>query len=293
MKFKVPFTLSSTGVLKKKNKRFSRYFRKFGKSKLNKLLKSCDVDLTGPEYLAISIKTFSIIFISIFILFNTVFYFLDINRFLLYSFGMALLFSGFSFFRQINYPRIFSSKKSKNIEKNLISALQDMLVQLESGVPIYQIMVNIASSNYGYVSKEFKKAVRKINSGVPHIEALEDLIKCNSSEYFKRVLWQISNGLRSGSDMSIVIKDSIDNLEKEQSIQIQTYGNKLNPIIMFYMLIAVIIPSLGITFFIILSSMLSLSAGIVKLAFVGVFVFILLIQIMFLGLIKTRRPSLL
>jgi flagellar protein FlaJ len=291
MKFKVPFTLSSTGVLKKKNKKFSRFFRKFRNSKLESHLNSCDVDLSGPEYLAISFKTFIIIFLISSIFFGTLFYIFDIN--ILWSLGISLLISGFSFFRQIGYPKIYSSKKSKNIERNLISALQDMLVQLESGAPIYQIMVNIASSNYGYVSKEFRKAVRKINSGVPHIEALEDLIKRNESEYFKRVLWQISNGLRSGSDMSVVIKDGIDNLEKEQSIQIQTYGNKLNPIIMFYMLIAVIIPSLGITFFIILSSMLSLSAGMVKMSFVGIFIFIILVQIMFLGIIKTRRPSLL
>jgi flagellar protein FlaJ len=168
-----------------------------------------------------------------------------------------------------------------------------MLVQLESGIPVFQIIVNIAASNYGFVSHEFSKAVKEINSGVSQIEALENLIKRSQSVYFKRVLWQISNGMRSGSDMTIVIKDSVDNLNKEQAIQIQSYGSRLNPLVMFYMLIAVILPSLGLTFFIIISSMLGLSGSMMKLMFAAIFVFVVLIQIMFLGMIRTRRPSLL
>ena len=168
-----------------------------------------------------------------------------------------------------------------------------MLVQLESGVPIFQIISNVSTSNYGFVSYEFKKAVNEINSGISQIDALESLIKRNSSVYFKRILWQLSNGLRSGSDMSVVLRDVIDNLNKEQAIQIQSYGGKLNPIIMFYMLITVILPSLGVTFLTIISSMLNLSSTLVELMFVTVFVFVVLMQIMFLGLIKSRRPSLL
>jgi pilus assembly protein TadC len=293
MKFKIPFTISSIGVLKKKTKSFARLFRGIDRPGLKSQLDSAEVDLTVPQYLGISAKTTLIAFVVVLLFSTSVMYFFNISNFYVYGLGIAFLFSFFVFMRQLMYPRMYSSRKSKNIEKNLISALQDMLVQLESGVPIYQILVNIASTDYGMVSKEFRKAVKEINSGVPQVEALEHLIKKNDSEYFKRVLWQISNGLRSGSDMSVVIKDSIDNLNKEQSIQIQTYGNKLNPLIMFYMLIAVIIPSLGITFFIILASMIGLSSLMVKLLLSAAFVFIILIQIMFLGLIKTRRPSLL
>jgi hypothetical protein len=99
--------------------------------------------------------------------------------------------------------------------------------------------------------------------------------------------------MTAGSDMSIVIKEGINNLTKEQAIQIQNYGNKLNPIIMFYMLLAVIMPALGITFITIISSMLNIPGNTVNLVFIGIFMMVILLQISFLGIIKTRRPSLL
>jgi hypothetical protein len=99
--------------------------------------------------------------------------------------------------------------------------------------------------------------------------------------------------MRAGSDMSIIIRDSINSLNEEQLIQIQNYGNKLNPLIMMYMLISVIIPALSVTFLTILSSMVNLAPTMAKLIFIGLLVFVILVQIMFLGLIKSRRPSLL
>jgi len=290
MKFKIPFTFSSLEILKKKSKKFSLFK---GKLKIGEYLKNSDISLTSSEYLGICLRSSFYVFIVLLAIFTSVLGLLRVNLFYFYGFLAALLFSFFIFFSQMNYPRIYSFRRSIDVEKNLIPALQDMLVQLESGVPIFQIISNISNSGYGSVSQEFGKAVNAISSGVSQIDALEELIKKNKSVYFKRVLWQISNGLRSGSDMSIVMKDSIDNLNKEQAIQIQSYGSKLNPLVMFYMLVAVILPSLGLTFLTIISSMLGLSGTMIKLMYLAVFAFAVLIQIMFLGMIKTRRPSLL
>ncbi len=292
MKFKIPFTLSGISYLKESTKKFSKPFRGKGE-KITEYLKSVDIDLTGEQYLGICLKTFFVSFFVVFLLSTSLLILFKISSFYIISFLISLVVSMFIFFIQFNYPRVYASHKTKNIEKNLIPAMEDFLVQLESGVPIYQIIINISNSNYGFVSYEFKRAVKSINSGLSQVEALENLIKRNNSNYFKRVLWQLSNGLRSGSDMSIVIKETIDNLNKEQTIQIQSYGSRLNPLVMFYMLIAVIIPSLGITFLTILGSMLGLSEKIMMLIFMAVYVIVIFIQIMFIGVIKSRRPSLL
>jgi hypothetical protein len=61
---------------------------------------------------------------------------------------------------------------------------------------------------------------------------------------------------------------------------------------MFYMLISVIAPALSVTFMTILSSMISLPKNMTIMAFLGLFVLVVLIQIMFLGIIKSKRPSL-
>ena len=293
MKFKIPFTSSEIEILRKKSKNYSKIFRKIKGGKLQNYLENSGIDLEVSEYLGICLRTFIFSFIILLIIFTSIFFFFKIKDFYLYSCLLSMLFSGFIFMKQHSYPKIYCLKKAREIEKNLISSLQDMLVQLESGVPIYDILVNISSSDYGEVSNEFKRIVKEMNSGIPQIQAIDNLINRTSSSYFKKVLWQLSNGLRSGSDMSIVIKDTIDNLNKEQAIQIQSYGAKLNPLIMFYMLIAVIIPSLGLSFLTIISSMVGLSGSLIKLLFLGIFVIIALLQIMFLGMIKSRRPSLL
>ena len=62
---------------------------------------------------------------------------------------------------------------------------------------------------------------------------------------------------------------------------------------MFYMLVAVIAPSLGMTFLIMLSSFIALSPEYTKIVFYGLYVAVIFFQIMFMGMIKSRRPNLL
>jgi len=292
MRFKIPFTFSDIKILKRRSKTFIKFTR-LKESKLDNYLENIEVDIDRRQYLSICYRSFLINLITFSVIFTSIFGLFKINIFPIYGLGVGFLISGLVLFNQFNYPRIFSLNKKRNIEKNLIPTLQDMMVQLNSGVAIFNILTNIADSNYGEVTEEFKKIVKEINSGVSQIDAIEKYAKTNTSLYFRRVLWQISNGMRAGSDMTNVIKEGINSLSQEQAIQIQGYGSKLNPLIMFYMLIAIILPSLGITFLIIIASMLSLEEKVLQIFFATIFVIVVFVQIMFLGMIKSRRPSLL
>jgi len=293
MKFKIPFTFSDIEKLKKKSKFFTSRLRYKKASKLGTELSEIGVDLTREEYIGICMRNFVRVFIFLFIISTTILAFIKIRLFILFGIGLSFLFSFFIFFSQRIYPRIFLSRKQREIEKNLIPALEDMLIQLNSGIPLFNIMTNISSSNYGVLSEEFKKAVKRINAGEPEEEVLDDLGKKNPSVFFRRTLWQISNGMKSGSDMSIVIKDSIKNLSEEQLIQIQSYGSRLNPLVVLYMLISVIIPALSIAFLTIIASLINLPENMIILLFISLFIFDVLAQIMFLGLIRSKKPSLL
>lgn len=293
MKFSIPFTITNIDRLKKRY-RFFKFPKKYKKSsKLQQYLSKIDLDVTESEYLSICYGSFVFSFIILYAISSTILVLTKVSLPFLYSFGIAFVFALFVLFSQMIYPKVFDSRRVRNIEKNLIPALEDMLVQLNSGIPLFNILINISSSDYGNLSEEFKRAVRKINSGFPQIEVLEELSERNSSNFFKRTLWQISNGMRAGSDISIVIEESIKTLAEEQLLQIQNYGNKLNPLIMFYMVISVIIPALSIAFLTIISSMASLPKNLTIMLFISVFIFVIIIQIMFLGIIKSTRPSLL
>jgi len=293
MKFKIPFTFSSIEGLKRRCRFFASKIKYKKHSKLGQYLKDAGANLTREEYIGIAVKNFIIHFVLLFIISTTILVLIEIGSYLLFGFLLAFAFSFFLYFSQIVYPRIYVMRRQKNLEQNLIPALKDILVQLDSGIPLFSVLVNISSSPYGVLSEEIKKAVIKINAGGPEQEVLENISKKSTSPYFKRTLWQISNGMNAGSDMSFVVRDSIKALNEEQIIQIQNYGNKLNPLIVFYMLIAVIVPALSIAFLTILSSMLGLEKTSTMLLFLALFVFVILIQIMFLGVIKSRRPSLL
>ncbi len=296
MKFRIPYTIATTETLKRK----SMFFNFFKSKKLpkkilsiQKYLENANVKLTPDEYLAICTRTFVYSFIIVNIIATTLLIYFRINNPFLLAAGASLLFSGFMFISQISYPKVYENRRIRDIEKNLVSAMDDMLVQLNSGIPIFNILVNISSSDYGELSEEFKKVARKINAGLPEIEVLEELGEKNSSVFFKRTIWQLSNGMRAGSDISKVIAESIKTLNEEQVIQIQNYGNKLNPLIMFYMLISVILPALSIAFLTIIASMVGLKSGTITLLFVSLFVVVIIIQVSFLGIIKSVRPSLL
>lgn len=251
-----------------------------------------EVDISREEYLGIvarSAITFSII--AYLVLSTGIFFFSQGNPFL-FPIIPTLAVGVFVSFSQINYPKVLSERQQKAIERNLLPAMEDILVQLSSGVPLFTILVNISSSGYGQLSLEFKKAVKRINAGLPQLEVIEDMGKKNHSILFRKALWQISNGMKAGSNINEVVKDIIHSLNEEQYLQVQTYGNKLNPLIMFYMLISIILPALAITFLTIISSVVNMPESITIGMFVGLYVMSILVQIMFLGAIRTAKPSL-
>ena len=293
MGFRIPFTSSGIEKLRSRSRPFSSWFRHKKDSSLEGYLKWVDVNLSRENYLGIVLWSYVNLFLILFIVFSIVFMIVGVGFFYLIGAGLAAVFAGFVSFSQLAYPRVFVSKKEKDIEKNLIFALEDISIQLNSGIPLFDILTNVSNSNYGELSVEFKKAVKRIGSGEPEAEVLANLSANSHSVFFKRTLWQISNGLNAGSDMSMIIQDNIKTLNEEQMIQIQNYGNKLNPLIMMYMLISVIIPALSVSFMTVIASMIGLEENLTKGAFIGLFVLVVFFQIMFLGMIKSKRPSLL
>lgn len=293
MTFHIPFTISSLNRLKIKSKRYAKFFAFKRDSKLKDYLQKAEVDVTREQYLGIVARSAVRFSIITYIFMSTLFFlFRQGNPFLaplLPTIAVAL----FTSFSQLNYPKVLANKQQKAIERNLLPAMEDILIQLTSGVPLFTILVNISSSNYGQLSIEFKKAVKKINAGFPQIEVIEEMGRKNNSVLFRKALWQISNGMKSGSNITEVVRDIIHSLNEEQYLQLQTYGNKLNPLIMFYMLISIILPALAITFLTIISSVVNLPEAVTIGMFIGLYIMSILVQIMFLGAIRTAKPSLL
>jgi len=194
-----------------------------------------------------------------------------------------------SFFYINMYPKLKAKKKIREIDQNLPYSLHHLLIQIRSGVPLFNCLVSVSKGSYGKLSKEFERAVDEINTGKSEIEALECMAKENPSLYFRRVLWQLVNALKSGADVGFTIKEIVDNLAVEQTMAIKKYGAQLNPIAMLYMVFCVIMPTLGITFLLVLGSFIGLSIS-MDLILMSILAFLVFFQFMLIGMIKSKRP---
>lgn len=191
----------------------------------------------------------------------------------------------------IFYPKVLIKKKVRDVERNLVFALRTILVEIRSGVTLFDAINIVAEGDNGQVSKEFKKAVGKIETGTFQNDALEEMGENNPSLYFRRVIWQLVNGLKAGSDISIIMTALVEDLSKEKTNQVRRYGSSLKILSLLYMMLGAIIPSLGLTFLIILSTFPQINIG--EEVFWGMLIFLAISQFMFLGIIKSSRPTLL
>lgn len=202
---------------------------------------------------------------------------------------IGTVFFFFTFTYVMNYPKLVARKRTNALEKDLLNALQHMLIEVKSGVPLFDAMAAV-SEGYGEVSDEFREVVRKINSGVSETQALDDASRKNPSLFFRRSIWQIVNALRAGSDIANALEAIVNGLVNEQIIAVRKYSQQLNPYTMLYMLIAVIVPTLGITFLVILTSFTAVP--IPKTIFPLILIMMGLFQFFYMGIIKTKRPIL-
>jgi flagellar protein FlaJ len=204
---------------------------------------------------------------------------------------IGLTFSLMIFVQLMAYPKIKIKKRIRAIEANLVYALRNMLVQLRSGVSLFDSLCMIAySKRYGKLGEEIKETVDEINSGVSEEDALKALGEKNPSPYLRKVIWQIVNGMHAGSDITDVLAESVSTITREQQIDIERYGNSLKLLSLMYLMIGVIIPALGLTFLIVIGSFPRIEIS--EMTFWFLLGVIIVSEFMFVGLMKSKRPNL-
>ena len=192
------------------------------------------------------------------------------------------------FFYMFRLPDVRITRKEKEISKEIVFAGRFLIIELESGVPLYNAMINV-SKNYEVIGKYFKEMTDKVDLGTSMEDALNEAVEFIPSNDFRKILWQIINSIRTGSDVAKSLYSVMEQITKDQITEVNKYGKKLNPLAMFYMIIAVILPSLGITMLIILSSFIQFELSLtILLALAG---FLGFVQFMFIAMVKFSRPA--
>lgn len=279
-------------------KRFSDRFLFIG-SFLSKIIFSIKYDLQKAEInidverycLAslISAGIYGVMFLFVGMAFGTII----TREFGLITAATMVLFGIGSFitmlFFHLIYPKLASMQIAGMVDQDLLFALRAMLIQLSSGISLFDTMRNTSRSNYGQVSAEFAMVIKDINLGLSETAALEKLAFRTKSEVLKKTVWQITTTLRSGGSITNALGSQVETLVAQQMDTIKSYAAELNLWTLIYLMIAAAMPSLGIIFLVIASSIGG--SGIGPEAVILIVVLSLAVQLAMIFLIRSKVPK--
>jgi pilus assembly protein TadC len=254
--------------------------------KLKKNLRIAKLDQTPKQFIKTNLNNSLVMAACLSVL---AFFYFDKNDIsLLYILPIAA--GLFFLFYMFNFAKLQARiiKRQKDIDKDVLFAGRYLLVKLNSGQPLLNALVD-ASKSYGIASNYFKEIVRDIELGKPIEQALSDAAEFSPSAKFRKILFQISNALKIGIDVTEFLDATLNEIANEQLIEINRYGKKLNSLTLFYMLFAVVLPSLGLTIFIVVASISGMD---VDFSLYSVLlVAIMVLQLVFLMMYKAIRPT--
>ena len=214
-------------------------------------LEKAELEISPEKYLTAAFFSALVYGILLFGLFYGLFYLRDsaitaTNSIL--AFAIGCVFFVVFFFLHMVYPGITAKKYAAGIDQSLMFALKSMLIQVSSGVSLFDSMVNISKAGYGSVSKEFGEVVQDVSAGESEAKALEKLALRTKSSYLRRTSWQLLTSIRSGASLEGALSSVVLTLTAQQIRAIRDYAAELNMWILLYLLLAAAIPTLGITF---------------------------------------------
>ncbi|MGC8699248.1 MAG: type II secretion system F family protein [Candidatus Acidifodinimicrobium sp.] len=257
------------------------------------LLEAGMINLAPIDFISVALLMFVVLLILLVSVFGLVGFLAYKNGILsvqtVYMLALsAIVVPFFYFIYFLGYPKLEAGRRRSLIETQLIFATRELMIKLKSGVPIFNALLDIAMGDYGLVSSEFKIAAEEIESGISQDIALDNLSRRVPSQSFKRTIDIMLNAMRSGSDLAATLDVINDMLVKKQQSDMQAYAGELTPLSMGYMLIAVVVPSLGMSVFLILGSMARIN---VTLLIYFIPALLIMFEVFFIGLVKSRRPA--
>jgi flagellar protein FlaJ len=189
----------------------------------------------------------------------------------------------------LSYPKVIAKNIADKIDRDLTFAARDMLIQISSGIPLYTVLRNISESDYGQVSKEFTKVINDIRGGQSLVTALENMALRSQSQYLKKTAWQLITAVRAGANLSSSLKGIVKLLVDYQFSLNKSYNAELNFIVLIYLLVSAVVPTVGVTVLVIFSVFGIL--GITPELFAAIVTGSFIVQLGMIGYVFVKRPN--
>jgi pilus assembly protein TadC len=205
-------------------------------------------------------------------------------------FSLAIFFGSMLSFYMLfkNRPLLSIKARRQKIDRDLLFAGQYMLVKLESGLPLFNTLIH-ASKEYNETGFFFKEIVQDINTGTPIEQALSKARDYCPSANMKKILSEIVTSLKTGADVTDTLKNSIKEISRNLLLEVKAYGKKLNSLMMFYMILGTVLPSIGVSLLIIFFSFAGIIMDSSLLIITGFMLAVM--QLFFIAIVNSSRPT--
>jgi len=170
----------------------------------------------------------------------------------------------------MNMVNVQVTKLGREVDGDILFVSEYLLVSLESGLPIGNAIENLSKiKRPGGVF--FSRIYTEFKTGRSFDEALEEGINFSPSRNIKNLIKKLKDSINIGVDLKSVLETYINDSSEKKMLDAKAFSKKLNPIVMMYLLMGIVMPSLGVTFFILAAAMLEMTPGLLKLVLVFIF----------------------
>lgn len=177
----------------------------------------------------------------------------------------------------LSYIDVLITKKGRELDGDLLFISEYFLVSLESGLPLGNAIQEFSKLDRPG-AKFFKKIYTEFTTGKDLENSLMEGAKNCPSESLKVLLKRLKDSLSIGVDLKGVLVNFIEESAEKKILEIRGYSKKLNPLVMMYLLLGIVVPSLGVTFFMLGATFINLTPQGLKLILFVIFLVMLAFQ---------------
>jgi len=195
------------------------------------------------------------------------------------------------YFFWLSFVDVKIRQYARELEGDLLFVSEYFLVSLESGLPLGNAIQRLSSINRPG-GRFFKGVFTDFKTGHDLETALDDAAFYSPSDPLKTLLKRLKDSLVIGVDLRNILENFIVESSEKKVAEIRSYAKKLNPIIMLYLLLGVVLPSLGLTFFILGAALIQMTPNLLKYILILCFLLMFAFQYMSYSIFSFNKATL-
>lgn len=180
----------------------------------------------------------------------------------------------------LSYVDVQIRKYARELDSDLLFVSEYFLVSLESGLPIGNSIQRISRLDRPG-GRFFRKVYTDFKTGKDFEKALDEGADYSASELLKILLKRLKDSLRIGVDLRMILINFIADSSEKKFSEIRAFSKKLNPIVMMYLLLGIVLPSLGVTFFILAAAIMDIEPEMLK--YILIFIFLIMFAFQYIS----------